>query len=244
MIYKICIFELLFNIFFALSIQAQRTITFPTRDGLNVTADFYEAGKDAPCMLLFHQANYSRGEYKETAQRFVKLGFNCLAVDLRNGNEINFVHNQTALLAKTKNIPSSYLNALTDIEAAIEYVRKGTKADIILVGSSYSASLSLLEAKDNKNVTAVIAFSPGEYFETENYIRNHIAGLSKPVFATSTFDESPFMIELLSKVDKKKVTTFRPSKNNGKHGSSSLWKTTPGSEELWLSLMMFVEGIK
>lgn len=235
------------TLLFVLSINAilaQKTITYKASDGLTITADLYEYSNEAPYMLLFHQANYSRGEYLETAQRFVKLGYNCLAVDLRSGNEVNFVRNQTATEAKNKKFNTSYLDAMHDIEASIDFVKNNKNANIVLVGSSYSASLCLLVAKQNKNVAAAIVFSPGEYFEKENYIRDQISDLSKPVFATSTYNEWAFMLELLKNVDPKKLTTFKPSKNNGKHGSSTLWKEVEGSNDLWLAVMMFVEEIK
>src|SRR5687768_9393059 len=76
------------------------TITFPSKDGITITGDMYMINDTMPYMLLCHQAGYSRGEYKETAKRFNKLGFNCLAIDQRSGNEVNGVKNMTAEAAK------------------------------------------------------------------------------------------------------------------------------------------------
>jgi pimeloyl-ACP methyl ester carboxylesterase len=227
-----------------MEIFAQKIITFPSLDGLNITSDYYENKIDNPWILLFHQANYSRGEYKETAERFMKMGYNCLAVDLRSGNEINFIKNKTAEIAKEKNLSTTYLDALKDLHAAVEYAYLKSKKPVILVGSSYSASLSLMLAKDNSHVKAVIVFSPGEYFEKDNFIRDYIEGLSKPVFAASSANEYEFMIELLSKIDKNKLTTFKPLKGQGEHGSKALWKSNPTCDEYWLALMMFFDQIK
>ena len=67
------------------------TIRFPSEDGLMVTADLYieKNEKDAPFIILYHQAGWSRGEYAQIAPRLNALGFNCLAVDLRSGGKVN-----------------------------------------------------------------------------------------------------------------------------------------------------------
>jgi pimeloyl-ACP methyl ester carboxylesterase len=223
---------------------AQKTITFPSLDGLTITADFYESKKTDPYIVLFHQARFSRGEYKETADKLLKLGYNCLAVDLRSGGEVNFVKNETAGAAQLKGLPTEYLDAKQDMQAAIDFAYKQSKKPVVIFGSSYSASLSLLLAKENNNINAVIVFSPGEYFNKENMIRDTIQGLSKPIFASSSSTEFPYMKELLSKVDQNNLTLFSPSKGKGDHGSKVLWGSNPDNSEYWLSLMMFFNQIK
>jgi dienelactone hydrolase len=223
---------------------AQKTITFPSKDGLMVTADLYESGQNNPYILLFHQARYSRGEYKETAERFLKLGYNCLAVDLRSGNEVNFVKNKTAEAAKAKGLPTNYFDARPDMQAAIEYAAYKSRKEVVVLGSSYSASLALLLAKENPQIKALVVFSPGEYFDKPNLIRDTIAGLDIPVFAASSADEYPYLKELFTKVNPVNVTFFKPSKSKGVHGSSALWKQNPGSDEYWLSLLLFFDQIK
>ena len=51
-------------------LKSQEKITFLAEDGLLITADLYEINPKKPYILLFHQAGYSRGEYKETTQKF------------------------------------------------------------------------------------------------------------------------------------------------------------------------------
>ena len=69
--------------FYAAKISAQKTKTFPSKDGITITADLYEIDSASPVILLCHQAGYSRGEYIESAKRLNKFGFNCLAIDQR-----------------------------------------------------------------------------------------------------------------------------------------------------------------
>ena len=223
---------------------AQRTITFPSLDNLPVTADLYENKRSDPYILLFHQAGYSRGEYKETAEKFVKLGYNCIAVDLRSGNEVNFIKNKTAETAIEKNLPTDYLDAKQDIQAAIEYAIKISNKAIIILGSSYSASLCLLLAKKYNQIKAVIAFSPGEYFNNPNLIRDSIEGLKIPIFAASSENEFSYMQELFSKVNQSNLTLFKPAKGKGVHGSKALWENNSTNNEYWLALMLFFSQLK
>jgi dienelactone hydrolase len=226
-----------------MSAIAQKTISFPSLDGLPITADFYESKKSDPYLLLFHQARFSRGEYKETADKFVKLSYNCLAVDLRSGDEVNFVKNKTAEAAREKGLPTDYMDAKQDMQAAIGYAFKISNQPVIILGSSYSASLSLILAKENPHVKAVIVFSPGEYFDKQNFIRDTIAGLSKPIFATSSAQEFPYMKELFTKIAPVNLNLYKPSKK-GDHGSKVLWANNPDNKEYWLALMMFFSQIK
>ncbi len=52
------------------SVTAQQLITFPAQDELVVSADFYETEDESnKYLLLFHQAEYSRGEFSQIAIR-------------------------------------------------------------------------------------------------------------------------------------------------------------------------------
>ena len=69
-----------------------KTVNFPTSDGLKVYADYYSShNKRGPLIILYHQAGFSRGEFRHIAPRLVELGFNVLAVDLRSGDILNQV---------------------------------------------------------------------------------------------------------------------------------------------------------
>lgn len=222
--------------------KAQKTISFPSLDGLPITADFYESSTSDPYLILFHQARFSRGEYKETAAKFVKLGYNCLAIDQRSGNEVNFVKNKTAEAAAEKGLPTEYLDAKQDMQAAINYISKVSDKPIVLFGSSYSASLSLILAKENENIKAVIAFSPGEYFNNLS-IAKTIKGVKIPVFAASSTDEFSYMKNMFDTAGLKNVNLFKP-KGKGVHGSKALWENNSESKEYWLALMMFFSQLK
>jgi dienelactone hydrolase len=224
--------------------NAQQTVTFQSSDGLIVTADLYQQDKSYPYIILYHQANYSRGEYNETAPKLLKLGYNCLAVDLRSGKEVNFVQNVTAAKAIEMKLPNDYLSAEKDMLASIAYIKKISNDKIVLFGSSYSASLALKIAKNNQSIKAVVAFSPGEYFQPKFTLKKEIAKLDLPIFIGSTTKEHPFIKDMLSGVSDNMITWYVPTKAPGIHGSSALWQSTPGSDECWLTLLMFFKNIK
>jgi dienelactone hydrolase len=226
------------------STSAQEKVTFQSKDGLTITADLYISATQNPYIILLHQAGYSRGEYREIAPRLVNLGYNCLALDQRSGEEVNFIKNETAARAKEKNLPVNYIDALPDIHAAIDFVKKKTSKSIVLWGSSYSASLALIVAAQELKVGALVVFSPGEYFEPNNFIHAKISKISVPVLALSSKTEYPSMVDLLSVVAKPLVTTFRPSSGAGVHGSKALWESNPSNKEYWMAVTVFFSKLK
>ena len=218
-----------------------KTITFPSKDGLKITADLYLVAKPKEFILLCHQAGYSRGEYIETAKKLNKLGYSCMAMDQRSGDVVNNVINETAKRAKEKGLkPIVYLDTKQDMEAAITYVYKmNASKPIIIVGSSYSASLALLLATNNPKIKAVAAFSPGECLKGLN-LTNAIAALNKPVFVTSSKKEISQVAGIFSKVKSKNKVHFKPTVV-GIHGSRVLWKKTKGHASFWKAFTDFLK---
>ncbi|PIP54374.1 MAG: hypothetical protein COX07_05685, partial [Bacteroidetes bacterium CG23_combo_of_CG06-09_8_20_14_all_32_9] len=190
-----------------------------------------------------HQAGYSKGEYKTSAEKFLKLGYNCLAVDLRSGGGVNYVQNETANLAKEKGMTITYLEAEKDMLAAIDYVWSKSQKQMILFGSSYSASLAMCIAKGNSKIKAVIAFSPGEYFQPDMVIKDQLNGFDKPVFVACSQREYTYMNDLLASIPDELKTIFKPRDGAGEHGSKSLWQSCPASKEYWFALLMYFKTL-
>jgi len=238
------IFFLVFlSSFLVTSIKAQDEVTFKAKDGLTVYATDYLIDKDKPYVLLFHQAGYSKGEYKEIAPKLLKLGYNCLAVDLRSGGDVNYVPNETAAAARKLHFKTSYLDAKQDMEAAIEYVYAKSKKPVILFGSSYSASLALLVGKTNEHVKAIIAFSPGEYLKPDVNMALSVEHLQKPVFAACSQREFVYVEEMLNGISPNYKTIFKPQNSPGTHGASALWSSCKASSEYWLALYLFFKKL-
>ena len=233
-----------FLAFLLLDCYAQKTITFESYDGLPITADLYVDKKENPYIILFHQEESSRGEYRETAPKMMKFGYNCLAVDLRSGKESCFVSNETSKLAEGSKRPSGMADCIQDINAAIDYIYKAdTTKKILLVGSSFSASLCLIVAKNNPAVKAVVAFSPGEYFGSAISLKDSLVGFDKPALITGATEEADYWKQLFSKTRTGGMTFFVPERKKGQHGSKALWKICDAQIDYWIELMMFVKKI-
>lgn len=212
----------------ALAGQA-RTITFPAPDGLEITADLYAPHPDkaTPLIVLFHQAGWSRGEYRELAPWLNKLGFNCLAVDQRSGHEVNDTPNATAARAKAAGKGVTYVDAEQDLIAALKYARTNlATGKVIAWGSSYSAGLVLVVAGEHPElVDGVLSFSPGEYFsdlgKPDDWVTKAAAGIKAPVFITSARSERGNWQPIYAAIKSAKAS-FVPN-TKGNHGSRALW---------------------
>lgn len=237
------IISILFLLIVSNRSSAQLKVTFSSLDSVTVTADWYPIDSKAPTIILCHQADYSRGEYIESALKLNKYGFNCLAIDQRSGDEVNGITNETAKDAKSKKKHLEYADAEQDIIAAVSYVFEKEKTPVILLGSSYSASLVLKIANENDHVKAAVAFSPGEYFEDKNWVTKKISGLRKSCFITSSLDESADVTKLCQDVISTLKIQYIP-KTKGDHGSKVLWSSAPEHEQYWIALMSFLMKVK
>ena len=221
-------------------------IRFSSGDGIQVTADLYlTADSEAPFIILFHQAGYSRGEYLEIAPRLNDMGFNCMAVDQRSGEAVNGIENETHAQAADNNLETEYWNAITDIEAAYIYVRHSLKPKkIILWGSSYSAALVFyMGSEHHDNLSGILAFSPGEYFKLNGKeIKSFAKRVTAPVFVTSAKSEYPKWKSIYESVRSERYS-YVPEQE-GKHGSKALWSDNPGHEGYWEAVSSFLQKIK
>ncbi|MDA3780785.1 MAG: dienelactone hydrolase family protein [Bacteroidales bacterium] len=238
------IYIIIISLIFSSSIKSQERVNFIAEDGLLITADHYFIDESKPYILLFHQEEYSRGEYIHTAKKFIKFGYNCLAVDLRSGGKVNYIQNRTALRALQNDYPTDFLHSKKDILAAIEWVKKKNNKPMVLLGSSFSASLCLIVANECPDIKAVISFSPGEFFNYKPSVKEVIKTLKKPIFVASSKSEKPYINDLLEFVPPIYKTIFAPSDVQGEHGSKSLWADKSGSQQYWLALTMFFSKIR
>ncbi|HHJ17633.1 MAG TPA: alpha/beta hydrolase [Gammaproteobacteria bacterium] len=234
-------YKSLFLIFLLLpftgKLSAGELVTFPSEDGLLITADVHAPHKNsaAPIIVLFHQAGSSRGEYAEIAPWLNTLGYNCIAVDQRSGGSMNGIQNETAIRAENENRPTGYISALPDIKAALVYARRHYgKRGVIAWGSSYSAALVLKVAGDSPAlVDGVLAFSPGEYFEragkSATWIQDSANNIKVPVFITSARNEADQWSGIFSAVASSRKVAFIPE-TAGRHGSRALWRKYPDSQ--------------
>lgn len=236
-------------IFTSITIHSQEIkpekISFPSLDGLTISANLYHNNEHFPIILLCHQARYNKAEYNEIAVKLFKKGFNLIAIDQRSGGTLFEQKNQTFAEATKLEKPTSYLDAEQDIEAAIDFAYNKYNQKIILWGSSYSSTLALYFANSSDKIKAAIAFSPGDYFaKQKGSLKEKLVGFSKPMFATSSSEEAPKLTNMLSEIKwNKNQVQFIPTEK-GKHGSKALWEDNSDNEEYWTALNTFLEQFK
>lgn len=217
------------------------TLEFPSIDSLMITADQYHINKDSAIIVLCHQAGFSRGAYEEVAPKLNAMGYNCIAIDQRSGNEANGIINETNKRAVAAGKPTDYLSAKQDIIATINWAKEYYKKDVILWGSSYSAALSLILAKENESVNTVLVFSPGEYLTGIN-VETSMNGLAKSSFLTSSKSEINQVIPFFDNVTANNKVHFKPT-GDGVHGSRALWEETTGNAEYWAAVTAFLNSL-
>lgn len=229
---------------------AQKKVSFSAADGLEITADLYVSNSIySPFILLFHQAGWSRGEYQEIAPKLVEMGYNCMAIDQRSGGEVNGVVNETFKRAQAQGKNTTYIDAEIDLKAAIAYVKKNYgDAELILWGSSYSASLVLkIAATDTTSgIEGAIAFAPGEYFEKmgkpADFVKQNAKNVNVSVFITSAKAEKDSWWSIYEVIPASNKQFFLPEVA-GRHGASALWEKTEGNKGYWSALELFLETL-
>ncbi|MEA3455280.1 MAG: dienelactone hydrolase family protein [Campylobacterota bacterium] len=225
--------------------NAYEEISFPSQDGLKISAFLStDHNRSKPFILLFHQAHYSRGEYIEIMPKLNAMGFNVMAPDLRNGNEVNGIVNDTSDRAFEKDLDINYIATVPDIEASIAYAMKHlASGKLLLWGSSYSASLVLLVADHTPSIDAVLAFAPGEYYKKQGktYIQDNVSHLNIPVFITSAKEEKKNWWSIYQAIPSKEKVYFLPQ-SEGVHGAKALWDNNPSNKKYWKAVSQFLEG--
>lgn len=228
----------------AFNVTSKKTVTFTSADQLLITADEYISEEENPYILLFHQQQSSRGEYDTIARKLCNMDYNCLAVDIRNGGSDNSVSNETSKRCKERKCPTRVSDIENDILASIDYAFAISNKPVVLFGSGANASLCLKIARENDNVRAVIALSPGEYFLPEISIKDTISDLRKPVFVSSSLADTPYVEEIVSGVSKEYVQVFEPEMGEGARGTVSLSSENENASEYWLALLLFFKELR
>ncbi|MFT4662481.1 MAG: dienelactone hydrolase [Patiriisocius sp.] len=224
---------------------AGEKISFFSLDSLEITADLYVIeNKRAPYIILYHQANSSRGEYRNIAPKLNDLGFNCIAIDQRSGHKSQGITNETCKRAIKANKKIRFTSAIPDTEATLQYVKNILKAEeIIIWGSSYSASVVFyLGSKYPRDVDAIIAFSPGEYLKiNDKSIASFSPDINCPIFIASGKKEQKKWDDIYNGITVQK--SFFIPKVGGAHGSKALWPDTKGNESYWNAINIFLGSI-
>lgn len=224
---------------------SKKAVEFPSKDGLMISAYLFEIDPTKQIILLCHQAGYNKYEYADIAPRLNKMGFNALAIDQRSGGTFANKPNETYNKAIDSGIKNTdFTDAIQDIESAINFLTEKYQQKIILWGSSYSSSLVLHIAAKNKNVKAVISFSPGDYFgENLPSLKTIFPKIDQPFLVTSSKEEAAELKQLLSDLKLGELQLQFIPTSDGFHGSRALWIDQKGANEYWDALKSFLNAL-
>jgi len=220
---------------------ASQAVTLRARDGVSISGLAYTAEHPKAIVLLFHQADSSKAEYATIAPRLVAAGFTALAIDQRSGGTL-FGPNETA---RRLGKEAGYEQAKPDLEAALDWATT-QHLPVVLWGSSYSASLVFeVAAEHPQEVSAVMAFSPGEYFNDTKAVARAAAKVSVPIYVTSAPDagEVSEAKAILAASLARSKTQYVPQA--GVHGSSTLIESQDpkGAAENWKHALAFLDAL-
>lgn len=216
----------------------ERQIVLRASDGVKVYAWYRGNASSLATIVLFHEAGSSHHEYDQIAPRLNALRFATLAVDQRAGGPL-FGPNLTQR-ELGRDVP--YQDALPDLLAAIAWAHRNAPGRLIVWGSSYSASLVFAAVAQSREVSALLAFSPGEYFDDKRYVRHAAARVTVPIFVDSASDpdEIRAAAAIAAASPSKRKTVYVPT--HGVHGSSTLLESRnpQGALENWLAVKAFL----
>jgi pimeloyl-ACP methyl ester carboxylesterase len=207
--------------------KGQEVVYFYSADSTKIRGDLYLRDYNLPFMILCHSETADRSEFYSIAPRLLNLNYNCLAIDMGTNGSHNF----------------SLTRAQTSLRAAIAYVRRFNSLPVILFGSSWSASLCLLESAANPQIRAIVALSPGEYFQPGITMSDTMEKINQPVFICGTRAEFSYLQKMVEKRPAGELTLFQPEKGKGVHGAAALTGKDITGDEYWFALMMFFKKL-
>src|ERR1700745_1412480 len=232
---------------FWLSASAQASVspgpvTLQAHDGVSISGLVYEARQPKGIILLFHQAGSSKAEYATIAPRLAAAGYTALAIDQRSGGSLYGPNETVYRLGRSS---ATYEETKPDLVAALDWAVP-QHLPVVLWGSSYSAALVFEVAAEHAGqVSAVIAFSPGEYLRKSGAVARASAQVHAPIYVTSSpdADEVNAARQILSASPAAAKTQFVPK--FGVHGSSTLIEARDpkGAAENWDHVLAFLAAL-
>lgn len=231
--------------------KAHERVHFYAPDSLLLSANYYPAtGVVKGAILLCHQAGWNKYEYDSTAVVLQQRGYHCLALDQRSGGTMGVWEdgggpiNQSYHRASAQGLKTDYLSAEQDMLAGIEYLSSKVAMPVILWGSSYSAALALHLGFEQEQVRAIIAFSPGDYFDDKKpSLKSVLAKANKPYFITSSKKEAEDIKPMLPKASKSSQIQFIPDLA-GEHGARALWSSKTAHPSYWKAIHDYLTSLE
>lgn len=174
------------------------TVRFDSEDGFALEAELWPAAApDAPVAILLHQWNADRRSFGALQPALSAAGFTVVAIDQRGqGGSTKQRAGATEKIVRIRDLPKERASTIIsdgpkDVAAALSFVSaRGLSADrVVLVGSSYGCTVSLLAAAAEPRVRALALLSPGaDYFGVD--VLAAARTYAGPLFAVAAEDDT------------------------------------------------------
>jgi len=133
---------------------AGHTVSLRAADGTTLSAALYEAGQQAPGVVLVHMLTRTHADWNGVADALQQAGFTVLALDLRGHGDSGGSYD-----------PSGDLSSMQlDVQAAVRLLEARSdvaKGRIGIAGASLGANLAIIVASNIPAVRSIALLSPG-----------------------------------------------------------------------------------
>ncbi len=198
-------------------------VTFETIDGVTIVGDYYKGPSGGPTALLLHMRPATRGSWKEFAPKLVAQGFSALAIDLRGHGESTHTKDGRTLNYQTMG-EAAERQSIKDLEAATLWLEREhglAPEELVVVGASIGANLSLQYLAEHNAVGAAVLLSPGLDYRgimTESFVEELEPNQAVFYVAAGDDKESAESVEVLA--GKTMVTHEKRIFDRGGHGTT------------------------
>ena len=147
------------------------TVSFKAKDDVTIFASYYPGNEEV--IILLHMLGSDRHAWDDFAKELNDLGYTVIAPDLRGHGASDKNYKKFSY--------ADFNNMVFDIEAAKEFVGKGSNRRLTLIGASIGANIAVEYGITDPDVDKVALLSPGLEYRGVN-IEFDIVDLDRPTF--------------------------------------------------------------
>lgn len=197
-------------------------ISIKTVDGVNLSAVYYSLEKPRGAIVFVHMMPAAKESWEPLTNEFLNKGYSGIAIDLRGHGESD---GGPKTYAKFQD--AEHQKSILDLDAAAKFLMsKGfTQEQIIFIGASIGANLSLRYIADHPEYKTAILLSPGKNYrgiEAEPAARS--LGRGQRIFIVGSKDDGDNALEAAAIYESASDEAYKEIKiyDRGGHGTDIL----------------------